>query len=91
MDSFFFFLFFSFGVDRIDLVAFMDMLEHSDEKKTMQKLYSCAFRGVIEGWYKLRSNSIEPAELDVMKFNSVVLPCGWKAVESLLLEENVFI
>ena len=79
------------GEDRIDLVYFIEMIEKQGIDKTLSRLYSVAFRAVIENWYEMRANSQNSSELDVLMFNSKVLPNGWKATELLLLEENVFI
>jgi len=79
------------GEDRIDLVYFIEMIEKQGIDKTLSRLYSVAFRAVIENWYEMRANSQNSSELDVSMFNGKVLPNGWKATELLLLEENVFI
>ena len=74
------------GGDRPDLIRFVTMLDTLGSDQTMQRLYNCAFRAVIDAWYTLRAGSTKSSDLDLLKFNSQVLPDGWKQVELSLLE-----
>jgi hypothetical protein len=76
------------GEDRRDLVCFLLMIDRIGYTKSMQKMYSCAFYAIIEGWQKM-ADSDSASVLDLLRFNSVVLPCGWKAAESLLLNDRM--
>jgi hypothetical protein len=72
--------------DRIDLVSFASRLEASGSDRIMQHLYTIAFKAVIKEYGQLILT--ESSDSLVLKFNSEILPHGWLAVETMLVNGN---